>query len=163
MGSAESAICNLQSAILLIGYGNALRGDDAAGPRIARAVAAWGLPGVRALAAHQLTPELAEALAQAREAIFVDARRAEPTDLAVRLDAIAPHNRAQLAGHSGDPGALLALAGAVYGQHPRAWLIGVPASSFAYGAELSRGARIGIAGALQLIRYLIISLTDVAR
>jgi len=32
---------------LIIGYGNTLRGDDGAGPRVAEAVAGWGLPNVR--------------------------------------------------------------------------------------------------------------------
>src|SRR5690242_2835552 len=65
-------------SFVVIGYGNDIRGDDAAGPLAARAVAAWGAPGVRALAAHQLTPELAEALAAAELAIFVDAGVAPP-------------------------------------------------------------------------------------
>jgi Ni,Fe-hydrogenase maturation factor len=57
---------SLQSAILVIGYGNELRGDDAIGQWVARAVAA-----------HQLTPELAEDLAHTDYAVFVDAYRAE--------------------------------------------------------------------------------------
>ena len=39
---------------LVIGYGSALRGDDAAGLRVAALVARWRLPGVRVLAPHQL-------------------------------------------------------------------------------------------------------------
>jgi Ni,Fe-hydrogenase maturation factor len=58
---------------LVIGCGNDLRGDDALGPLAATAVAAWDMPGVQALAVHQLMPELAEALAEADLAIFVDA------------------------------------------------------------------------------------------
>jgi Ni,Fe-hydrogenase maturation factor len=59
---------------VVIGYGNDLRGDDALGPLAATAVAEWDMPGVQAIAAHQLMPELAEPLAQADLAIFVDAR-----------------------------------------------------------------------------------------
>ncbi len=57
---------------LVIGYGNELRRDDGIGPRVARAVADWDIPGVRALAVHQLTPELAVDIAQAKEVVFVD-------------------------------------------------------------------------------------------
>src|SRR5262245_7163428 len=110
---------------LVIGYGNELRGDDAAGPQIASAVAEWELPEVRALAVHQLTPELAEALALADHAIFVDAARTDTAEAHVALRPIAPLNRPHLVGHAGDPRALLALANAVYGRYPRAWSIAV--------------------------------------
>ena len=143
---------------LVVGYGNELRGDDAAGPQIAGEVAAWGLPEVRTLAVHQLTPELAAELAQARAAIFVDAYHTAAAEATVSLRPIAPHNQPRLAGHSGDPCALLALADIVYGQHPRAWLITVPATSFEYGADLSPVARAGVASALHLIRCLIASM-----
>ena len=52
--------------LVVIGYGNELRGDDGAGPRVARAVAAHNLPGVQIITAHQLTPEMADGLAEAR-------------------------------------------------------------------------------------------------
>ena len=58
---------------LVIGYGNELRRDDGLGPQAARAVAGWGMPGVLALSCHQLTPELAEIVADAEEALFIDA------------------------------------------------------------------------------------------
>ena len=51
--------------IIVIGYGSSLRSDDAAGARAAAAIADWGLPGVRAMDAQQLTPELAEPLSSA--------------------------------------------------------------------------------------------------
>ena len=60
--------------IVVIGYGNELRGDDAIGPAVAEQVAAWGRPDIRAIATRQLLPELAEDLARASLAIFVDAR-----------------------------------------------------------------------------------------
>jgi hydrogenase maturation protease len=61
---------------LVIGFGNTLRSDDGVGPRVASVVAGWGLPGVVAIAVHQLGPELAEPLAEAGRAFFVDARLA---------------------------------------------------------------------------------------
>ncbi len=50
------------------------------------------------------------------------------------LRPITPLDLPRLAGHAGDPRALLALANAGYRQYPRAWLIGVPTISFGYGA-----------------------------
>ncbi len=45
--------------ILVLGYGNELRGDDGLGPLVARTVADANIPGVRVLTARQLLPEFA--------------------------------------------------------------------------------------------------------
>jgi hydrogenase maturation protease len=120
--------------LLVIGYGNELRGDDGAGPCVARTVAGWRLAGVRALAVHQLTPELAEELADATSVVFVDAaadavevtwRRVHPTDEPARL------------GHVSDPAWLLGLTRALAGQAPEAWLATIPARVLGHGAGLS--------------------------
>ncbi len=63
----------MSDELLVIGYGNPLRGDDGVGPAVSGAIAVLGLPGVRALSVHQLTPELAAEAAGARVAVFVDA------------------------------------------------------------------------------------------
>lgn len=136
---------------LIIGYGNDLRGDDAAGPRVAAAVAAWHLPGVAALGVGQLTPELAEPIAQARLVLFVDAGAVARLLVAP----IRPAAHTSALGHTGDPGALLALAGAVYGACPPAWLITVPAAHFELGRALSPLAACGVAQATRSIRMLI--------
>ena len=39
--------------LLVIGYGNELRGDDGVGPWVARSVADWQVAGVEAVAVHQ--------------------------------------------------------------------------------------------------------------
>jgi Ni,Fe-hydrogenase maturation factor len=120
---------------------------------VAAAVARWGLPGVRAIAAHQLTPELAEPLAQARVAIFVDARVGGG---GVRVRPLRPGDTlSSLDMHIGDPTALLALALALYGRAPRAWLITLPARSFALGAPLSPHTRRSLAIARRRIRSLL--------
>jgi hydrogenase maturation protease len=140
--------------VVVIGYGNDLRGDDAVGPLAATAVAAWNLPGVQALAVHQLTPELAEVLAAAGLAIFVDAC-ASPDREEVEAHLIEPAVLDTALGHTGDPRELLALAEALYGRCPAAWSIAVPAQSFAFGAGLSPVAERGLAAALERVRDLI--------
>jgi hydrogenase maturation protease len=148
----------------VIGYGNDLRGDDAVGPFAATVVAAWDMPGVQALAVHQLMPELAEALAVANLVIFVDA--CAPAPLAgeefVSVRPIEPAAVDSAIGHTGDPCALLALTKALYGRCPVAWSIIVPARNFAFGADLSPDAERGLAAALQQIRDLIASSRDAA-
>lgn len=138
---------------LVLGYGNTLRGDDAAGPRVAEAVAALDLPGVRALACHQLTPELAETLAQSERVVFVDAAVDRP--LRVRLRPLRPGPPASVGSHFSDPRAVLALARQLFGRAPRAWWLTIPALRFEFGETLSAPTRRGIAEALNRIRALV--------
>jgi hydrogenase maturation protease len=143
---------------LVIGCGNPLRGDDAAGLRAAEAVAAWAIPGVRALAVHQLVPELAEQLAAADLAIFVDACVPAPSasiDALVEAHQLVPASGASALGHTGDPRALLGLAVAIYGRCPSAWSIGIQAWSFAFGVGLSPAGERGLAAALRQIQDIV--------
>jgi hydrogenase maturation protease len=137
---------------LVIGYGNPLHRDDGAGQRVAEAVAAWGRPGVRVLAVHQLTPEIAEDLAQAGCAIFVDAR---VTGAVADIEPLEPTAAAATLGHTSDPRALLALARALYGRCPPAWLVAVPGSDFGPGEGLSPAAARGLADALARVEQLL--------
>ena len=147
--------------VLVIGYGNDLRGDDAVGLRVAAAVSGWHMAGMRAVAVHQLTPELAEQLAMARLAIFVDASCAGSsvsTDGGVprvRVQPLIRGTNASSFGHIGDPCQLLALTRALYGTEPRAWLVTVPAATFGLGAALSPTASAGVRAALYEILRLI--------
>jgi hydrogenase maturation protease len=149
-GEVAPARCKL----LVIGYGNTLRSDDGAGVRVAEVIAARGLPGVVALAVHQLTPEVAERLAGAERAIFVDARLAEQgRDIAVtRLDS---SSSVRPAGHTNDPRALLALAQSVYGHTPQSWLITVPAVDLSLGENLSATAARGVEAAHERVLRMI--------
>jgi hydrogenase maturation protease len=137
--------------ILVIGYGNSLRGDDAVGPRAAAAVASWSIPGVKALALAQLTPELAEPLAAARTALFVDARLASvevEVEESIAVQPIEPAERELVLTHGGDPRHLLALARMAFGTSPRSWLVTIPAADFRLGAGLSPLAEQGLLQAL---------------
>ena len=140
----------MRTRLLVIGYGNELRGDDAAGPRAARAVAAWQLPGVEGVAAHQLTPELAERIGEAERVVFVDAGQ----DDVVLTRPIGPGQAARVPGHTGEPRELLALAEALYGRCPEAWLVTVPAPELGFGEGLSAAAADSLAEALRQIRIL---------
>jgi hydrogenase maturation protease len=149
------------SSAVVIGYGNDLRGDDAAGLHVAAAVEGWRVDGLRVLATRQLTPELAETLAAAQLAIFVDARPVSQTASGngdapgVEILRLTPDASAGPIGHTSDPRRLLALAQALYGAHPQAWLVAVPAVTFELGDALSPTAARGIAAALQEIDRLI--------
>jgi hydrogenase maturation protease len=149
-GESPPALCK----VLVIGYGNTLRSDDGAGVRVAEEIAARALPGVVALAVHQLTPEIAERLAGAARVIFVDARLADEGKDIV-LARLNPHLSARPAGHISDPQSLLALARSLYGHSPRAWLITVPAVDVSMGERLSVTAERGVDRAIKRVSHLL--------
>ena len=73
--------------LLIIGYGNPLRGDDAFGYRAAEELQASFIDHREAviLPVHQLTPELAADIARAARVVFIDAAaEGEPGKLASR-------------------------------------------------------------------------------
>jgi hydrogenase maturation protease len=133
--------------VLIVGYGSTLRSDDGLGPRVAEAIGARELPNVEALACPQLTPELAEPISQASVVVFVDAAVDEPRQ--VRFQELDPKRGSQFAGHTSDPGSVLALAQDVFGRIPQAWLLRIPAENLELGEEFSalgqRGFRTAVA------------------
>jgi hydrogenase maturation protease len=122
--------------ILIIGYGNELRGDDGLGPFVAKSIAAAKLPGVEVKTAVQLLPELAADLAQTRLVVFVDAsmKLAEP-GIPVRLQAT--EDTFSWCTHRTDPRTLLALTQRIYGRTPEAWRLAISGRSFEHGVGLS--------------------------
>ena len=117
--------------LLVVGYGNTLRRDDGVGPKLAEAVAALNLPGVRTLACPLLTPELAEALSQGRFVIFVDAAVDTPRE--VQLRKLSPADSSQIMAHAASPATMLALARDVFGHAPEAWWLTIPAENIGIG------------------------------
>lgn len=144
--------------VLVLGWGSPLRRDDAVGAMAAEAVAAWHDPRIDARALHQLFPELAEPLAAASAAIFVDARLARPGEsvTVVPLEGEpAPSAQPPALGHTAAALDLLALTKSLYGRRPRAWLVTIPAADLELGEGLSSTAQDGLAAALEAIRRLI--------
>ena len=138
------------TSVLVIGYGNEVRGDDGAGPVIAREIDALQLPGVRTLVMQQLTPELAADLAEASLAIFVDAQVADAGD-GVKVVPLMPDESTIPSGHVADPRGLLALAAQLYGQVSASWLVTVEAEDLGLQNGLSPSTRARVAGAVSLI------------
>jgi hydrogenase maturation protease len=140
--------------ILLLGYGNTLRGDDGVGQYVALSVASWNLPGLKVLAVHQLTTDLAEPLSKADLAIFVDAKTAGERDF-VEVRSLKASNTPGTFDHTSDPQSLLALASVVFGRYPTAWLVSVPAVDFYQRVGLSATALHGAAEAIARVAALI--------
>ncbi len=155
--------------ILLIGYGNPLRGDDGIGWRVIEEIAnrqssivnrqrdnpQSALRTPQLIAVHQLLPELAEPISEADLVIFVDASvEGEPGAMAVRAIEPAPPQIGAFTHHF-DPAGLLGYAREVYGRFPRAYLVTVTAVSLGYSEGLSETVEAVLPEVLNQIEKLI--------
>lgn len=143
------------SRVLVIGYGNTLRGDDAVGPILAeRLHGELRAEGVLVLTCHQLTPELAAEVAACDRVVFLDASVEIPAG-EIQCRPLTSADAAPLI-HSLGPEPLLALTRLVYGRQPQAFLVSVGGLRFDFSdAVLSPPVAAAIEPALQQIRELI--------
>ncbi len=140
--------------ILVIGYGNELRGDDGVGRRLAEQVAAQGWEGVAALSTPQLTPDLAAEIAGRSLVVFADASNAIRDPAGVRVVSLAP-SAGTARSHTCTPSALLALAAELYRSAPLAVMITISGERFTWNEELSQRARTNLAHALDTLERLL--------
>jgi hydrogenase maturation protease len=136
------------ATVLILGYGNTLRGDDGLGPRAAeelRRRLASPCFDVRAL--HQLTPELADDLAAVSAVLFIDASaEGSPGELSVRqvtvpADAVVTHQMT--------PGALMALTESLGGSIPIGFALSIAGESFDLSEKLSPIVEAGLPALLE--------------
>jgi hydrogenase maturation protease len=124
--------------VLILGYGNPLRGDDGVGWHAARRLAeTFGSSEVEVIAGHQLTPELAEPLSRARLAVFIDAACDHGVGEVVLQHIVPQTSSSEPFSHQLTPEVLLGMAKRLYGACPEAVLLSVGAGSFELGQTLS--------------------------
>jgi len=151
---------------LLIGIGNPLRGDDGVAALLLEELAEeWqaGRPaGAELQAVHQLTPELAAAVAGARRVLFVDAcvspqtvepwiERLDPLE-AQPASAGAGQGIGSLGSHQLAPATLLVLANLLFGWRGEGALLRVPAFAFPHGPRFSPSLERALPRARDLVR-----------
>lgn len=142
--------------ILIIGYGNPLRGDDGLGWHAAQQLAdRICREDVDIVTCHQLTPELAEAVSQADLAFFIDAA-CEGHPGTLRCEEIQPNESSNVDfTHHFDIPALLACANILYGSYPRAVLCSITAESFDLTENLSDAVQAALPSLVQRVLTLI--------
>jgi len=135
---------------LVVGYGNPLRGDDGLGWHAAAALAADPrLDDTEVLTRHQLTPELAEDIANARLAVLIDASLGEfPGRVSILEVAPAPGPSWS---HHLRPEDVVALARAVFGAAPQVFLVTVTGADFGFGTQLSPVVRSCVPKVLAIV------------
>ena len=106
---------------------------------------------MKVITLHQLTPELADPIAQAGRVFFVDAAAAGAGS-APRWTRLGPASAPEMRAHQGHPATLLALAQAVFGRCPEAWWVTLPAHNFDFGAPLSEATLQSIPTALDQLQ-----------
>jgi hydrogenase maturation protease len=120
----------MAARILIIGFGNPLRGDDGLGPaaltELERTVAG---EDVEFIECHQLVPELADDLSQADVAILIDAS-AEGAPGALELRQIEADPVTQSFTHHVSPSGLLAMSRDLFGKAPRTFIATVTGADF---------------------------------
>ncbi|MEB3333606.1 MAG: hydrogenase maturation protease [Cyanobacteriota bacterium] len=147
------------SPALLIGIGNPLRGDDGVGAllveEVARERGGWSLPDLELEVVHQLTPELALAVAGADRVLFVDAC-IHPASAEPWIASLPPGGGQEQdvspGSHGLAPITLVALARALYGWCGAAALLRVPARAFPHGSGLSAPLERALPAARELVR-----------
>jgi len=123
--------------ILIIGYGNPLRSDDAIGKQIAQTMKDHlKRSDVEVVLTFQLTPELVENVSHAELVVFIDAKM-DGTPGEVIHEAVKPQSLTGAFTHNVTPMSLLATAYELYGALTNGIMISITGAGFGYGCELS--------------------------
>jgi hydrogenase maturation protease len=149
-----------QARCLILACGNTMRSDDGAGLWLAE----WAerrfkdQPGVRVLADHQWTPELAEDVACAESVLFIDCSLATAPG-SVHLSPVEPSAAGQgINTHHQNAAELLALARDLYNAQPQsAQLLTIGAGSIELGEEFSPAVAAVLPEACRLIEETVLS------
>jgi len=129
------------SNTLIIGYGNALRGDDGAGYIVAELLRDLVHDTeLEIISQHQLTPELMEPISLAAHIIFIDSSVSGRAGKVNRIP-LRPGPSCSRFTHHVTPESLLAGAQSLYGHTPEATLYTIPGRFFETGDELTPSVR----------------------
>lgn len=140
---------------LVLGIGNTLRRDDGIGPAVARQLASAQNLDCDIQAIHQLTPELAQSMAQASLVIMLDANReGKPGEIHIRQCARPVIEKGALGAHHMVPEELAALTEALYGRCPPIMVITMTGADFGLGERLSPAVTRALPRMSTLVRQL---------
>lgn len=146
------AISNQTPPLLIFGYGNPSRGDDALGPLLLERLEALGLPDIELLTDFQLQVEHALDLQNRERVLFVDANvSCTPPYIFSQLQA---EKDASFTSHVMSPMALLHAYRNLYGPHPPAYLLEIRGERFELGEPLSPKAAANLGASLDLVKRL---------
>jgi len=141
----------LTAPILVFGWGNPSRGDDALGPLFIDRIAALQLPGVECLTDFQLQVEHALDLEGRRRILFVDASLDAPAPFSVKL--LEPARDASFTTHAMTPEAVMHVYVELHDEAPPpCTLLAIRGERFELGEEVSPAAPSHLDAALAWAR-----------
>ncbi len=146
----------MSGRLVILGYGNPSRGDDALGPLLLDRIAdlAASGPGPDLITDFQLQVEHAADLEGAGLALFLDAGASCSPPW--RLERLRAQQDVGYTTHALSPAAVLAVFRQVYGKEPPpAFLLTVAGESFELGAGLSKAAAAHLESAAGLMERLL--------
>ncbi|MCP5223557.1 MAG: hydrogenase maturation protease [Rhodocyclaceae bacterium] len=133
--------------VLVFGWGNPSRGDDALGPLFVDAVEAMRLPGVECLTDFQLQVEHALDLRGRARVLFVDASADAAAPFT--FERLEPARDASFTTHAVSPQAILQVYCEVEGElPPSCWLLAIRGEGWELGAPTSATARENLRAAI---------------
>lgn len=130
----------MTAPLLVFGWGNPSRGDDALGPLFVERIAAGNFPGVECLTDFQLQVEHALDLAERQRVLFVDASlsAAPPFEISRLL----PARDSRISTHAVAPETVMHVYMELHDQEPPACtLLALRGANFELGADLTPAAR----------------------
>ena len=148
-GSGPEAV--VPAPLLVFGWGNPSRGDDALGPLFVDAVEAMKLPGVECLTDFQLQVEHALDLKGRERVLFVDASADAAAPFTV--ERIEPARDASFTTHAVSPQAILQVFREVEAEPPPpCWLLAIRGDAWELGTVPTDAARENLQGAIAWVR-----------
>ena len=150
-----------QARCLILACGNTMRGDDGVGLWLAE----WAerrfsdQPGVRVIADHQWTPELAEDVARAQSVLFIDSAL-DTAPGTVHLKPVEPAAAGQgINTHHQNAAELLTLSRELYASLPlNALLLTIGAGSIEFGEAFSDAVTAALPEACRMIEEAVLRL-----
>lgn len=147
--------------VLVIGYGNCLRGDDGLGWYVAQCLAQKADPAeLEVIPCAQLTPDLAESVSRATAVLFIDAVQDGQVG-EIRRETVLPSPAPPSFTHHLGPEGLLALAEQLYGTCPEAELFSICGQLFDYSDSLSPAVSARVPGFIAQIEGAVRAMTGI--
>jgi len=137
----------LKAPLLIFGWGNPSRGDDAVGPLLVERIDALNFPGVECLTDFQLQVEHALDLKERQRVLFIDVSVEAASPFTVTP--IGPAKDVSFTSHAMSPQAILHAFVQLEGcPPPPSWMLAIRGESFELGEPLSAAAELHLQAAL---------------
>jgi hydrogenase maturation protease len=146
----------VSDGILVVGYGNSVRGDDGIGWHVAQRLSVDPrFDGMTILQRHQLVPELAYDISAAAVAVFIDATTSlSPGQIGVECLRPLERTGGPLS-HNVNPATLMALSHQLYGRAAEAYIVSCGVQSVELGDRLSSAGEAALPMVVEAVAELV--------